>query len=307
MPADAPGETMRGAVLSAQAPLVGGAAGTGGLSERVYPDSVPSNIDSGVKMVGSGTACGITKWVITGKCSKCGHPVELHKSTCGRIECPDCYKGWARRASDRVGLRVWGYLHALGDYRYKPWHIVLSIPGCTEWKKYKELAAEFGCTGGVMVIHPFRVIRSVARTIQDAASAEHLNRYDYIRKHGLWNMLEYSPHAHVIGYGYMIENKPDSAFQYRKIRPIMDRGAVERAAYYLLSHAMMPKKGRHLVKYFGVCSYSKLGAIYIGTRHEPMACPCCGGPCVDEGNSLLLVKSTYGIGWFLRSKRIKPG
>jgi hypothetical protein len=278
---------------------------------------VPSNIsNNGIprdeaykQMVGTGARCETVKWIIKGVCSKCGYPVELNKSSCGRLECPDCYKGWARRASDRVGLRVWGYLHALGSYdKMRPWHIVLSIPGCTEWQKYKTLAQEYGCTGGVMVIHPFRVKPGVQRVLQEQASAAHLNRYDFIRKHELWHLLEYSPHAHIIGFGYLIENTPGAAFQYRKIRPLMDRGAVERAAYYLLSHAMMPAKSKHLVKYFGVCSYAKLGRAWQGFQRVPMCCPCCGSDVKEEGtNEPILLKKSIALGWFLRSKQIKPG
>ena len=297
-------------ILSEPAPQAGGLVAQGGVSERVYPDSVPLDNPLGVKMVGSGARCEIEKWTVKGVCSKCGYPVELQKNTCGRIECPDCYKGWARRAADRASLRTWGYLHALGDYRYRPWHIVLSIPGCTEWSKYKKLALDYGCTGGVMVIHPFRIIRSVARTIQDAASKEHVNRYDYVRKHGLWQMMEYSPHAHIVGYGYLKENVPGDDFQYRKIRVLRDRGAAERAIYYLLTHALLPSSPRgHAVRYFGVCSLSQLGVSWKGTVREPVRCQCCGSEVVYEGsNDMILTKHCIALGWFLRTcKHLKPG
>jgi hypothetical protein len=83
---------------------------------------------------------------------------------------------------------------------------------------------------------------------------------------------------------------------------------VERAAYYLLSHAMMPAKSKHLVKYFGVCSYAKLGRAWQGFQRVPMACPCCGSDVIEEGtNEPILLKKSIALGWFLRSKQIKPG
>ena len=282
--------------------------GTGwqeGVASSVYHDSVPSNISS-PEMVGMGTECENTGWTVQAVCPECGHHVELTKNTCGRVECPRCYRTWARRASQRSAARLQGFRHA-GGTSYAPRHFVLEGQGL-DWSAYKRTALQLGCTGGLIVLHPYRIKKNYQRMFDLESARTGINRYDLVRQSALGkDALEFSPHAHVIGYGRLRDIAPNGTFQYRMLRKLPDQAAIERTAYYLFSHALLPTEGQKGVKYFGCCSYNKLMPSWQGTCHDNLRCDQCGATMLNE-NSLLfgikevvLITKYIALGWHIRT------
>ena len=233
------------------------------------------------------------------------HPaVQIGLRTCGRQECPACWGTWALRGADRAGSRLEGFAKAIRT-RYRPRHIILSMSdGDAAYyldryeddgdRLYKALKKEFlgraervGIKGGAMVIHLYRV----DHIAQNGDSATNLKTWENVRKTGRWrDIVRYSPHAHIIGYGYL--HKPEKGeFTYKNKGILKTRDDIERVAYYALSHAALPSKG-HAITYFGACGYNKLRVTLHFSASVPLKCPVCGACMVYEGTNFVhLVKT----------------
>lgn len=263
-------------------------------------------------MVGTGTMCENSGIVLRGVCSSCGHTVVLDKGNCGRIECPHCSRTWARRASERSAARVIGYRQATGTI-HKPRHVTIELSSL-DWDDAKKRFAAIGATGGVIVLHPWRIKEEFKDQINAEAERLQINRYEVIKKKpNPLSYLEYSPHAHGIVYGRLVDvEKNSNTFVYKNIRRINGIGACEQLMYYLFSHTFIPKTPRSsALRYFGVCSPQKLKPSWTGNESVEVACPICGKPIVYENsNELILVKHYITLGWFVvhpkKKKKRKP-
>jgi len=147
------------------------------------------------KMVGTGEAkiyCG--HFVTEGCDNTLGHPNEMvyaqnRRLTCKSAECPICWDSWLIRESSRVTERIdkFRMLSERKGFRFrKPIHVIVSPPKWlwnvtwTELKKsFRKMVKRAGIVGGVSMFHAFRLASD----------------------HKTWF---YSPHFHMIGYGWVI-------------------------------------------------------------------------------------------------------
>jgi len=261
----------------------------------LYPVYVTSN--HLLNIPGVLADCGKIDTIYTRRvvCSKDPSHFSYIKSgnSCGSPGCPRHWVTWARQAADRVGMRIEGFRQA-SKSRYPPRKIILSIeddnPVLKTWRArggeigavkkarsyFIRQAEEIGCKGGSMVIHLWRTNEKVPGYIEGQ------KKWDYVRSQGArWReFVKFSPHAHVVGYGYL--KKPDKdKFEYKNMGPLNTRDEVEAVSYYNLSHAPIGK-GITAVIYFGCCSYGKLKCLFKIVTHPFSVCPECGSYLVFE-------------------------
>lgn len=260
----------------------------------LYPVSVTSN--HLLNIPGVLDDCGLEDRVFERKviCSKDPNHFSYIKSgnSCGDPGCLRHWVTWARQAADRIGFRVEGFRNA-SRTRYPARKIILSIddenPIIKTWRARGEIdavkkarvyfikkARKIGCKGGSMTIHLWRTNDKVPGYIKDQ------KRWDWVRSQGpRWReYVKYSPHAHVIGYGYL--KRPDQDdFEYKNMGPLNTREEIESVAYYNVSHAPVGP-GITAVIYFGCCSYGKLRCVFKTQIHLDDFCPECGAVLVFE-------------------------
>ncbi len=277
----------------------------GAFPERYDAFSQIGSMAVSVHMVGMGEPCENSGQFRVGACIKCGHEITYPLNTCGRVECPQCVKTWARRASERSGARVWGALHA-GVTKHHPQHVTFELSSLS-WKEAKKKAAAIGLTGGVLVLHAHRIKKEWAQMFEITAERCAANRYDIVRESALGlDALEFSPHAHAIGFGRLVDIKKDSGnYLYRNIRRLNSQSAVERTLSYILGHTVLPPTERaSVVRYFGICSVQKLKPTWSGRCRAGLMCPCCGGAMVEKDTIEELTVLRYiALGWHVVSPR----
>jgi len=182
--------------------------------------------------------------------------VKQYQRSCFRAVCKKCYEKWLGRQANRATRRVEKYAKGTGR---KPIHVVLSI---SNWdinlpfkemkKKARKILKEIGMKGYAMIFHPFR----------------------FNKKIRCWY---YSPHFHVVGFGW-VEGIADSYYKnYWFIKYVGVRKSVFHTFYYLLSHCGI-KKGFHALSWAGVLSYSKLKIEDEPKNHR---CPICNSKFVE--------------------------
>jgi len=162
--------------------------------------------------------------------------VKTFQRSCYRAVCEICYKKWMARESNKATKRIEKY-EKMSKENAK--HIIISVPSWLYHKSKKELAKEsykilkdVGCVGGTAIFHPFRYKKDL-------------------------KMWYYSPHFHVIGFGW-IENTVENYYKNGWI--VKNKGfrdSTFATVYYQLSHAGI-KKHNHTLVWFGDLSYSKL-------------------------------------------------
>lgn len=296
---------LAGAIAKAPAPTDGGRAGDRGSSAACIVNSgqklkTPKIVEEGsVLMVGSGEECEPGGWVVAAVCPRCGHHVSLVKHGCGRIECPQCSKKWARRAAERAAARLWGALHARAA-TWKPRHITFDLDELS-WDAAKKKAAEIGCTGGVLVLHPWRLKDEYRKMFEMMAERTGMNRYDIAKQSGIgMDAFRWSPHCHGMVYGKFKDvQKASDKFEYRNIRRLNSQHQAEGSLMYLFGHTFIPQsKNGKCYRYFGVCSPQKLKPDWTGTCTDSLKCPECQAEMVAEGtNELILYKRYIALGW----------
>lgn len=191
--------------------------------------------------------------------------IKSFQKSCYRADCQVCYKKWMGRESNKATSRIEKY-QELSKKHAK--HIVISVPTWLYGESVKNLRKiaysilkEVNCIGGTLIFHPFRF-------------------------HKDKNHWYYSPHFHIIGFGW-ISNVDEI---YSKNGWIVKnkgfRNSVFATFYYQLSHAGI-KKGYHTLTWFGDLSYSKLK---IEKEPNSDICPLC--------NAKLRLVFHYGLfGW----------
>lgn len=204
--------------------------------------------------------------------------VQVYRRSCNRKECPVCYEGWASLQADRASYRLLNYcvskkavaeVYRIKDRkvrhhkiegifrraRRKPVHVIFSVPRALYGLTYVELKREFykivkmaGIVGGCVMFHPFRM---------DA----------------LTNKWYFSPHFHVVGFGWVHSTKDIYEDNGWIVKNRGIRKTVHGTLLYQLSHAGIHKR-HHVTVWFGKLSYRSL-------HLEPMpelkpVCPLCG-------------------------------
>jgi len=170
-----------------------------------------------------------------------------------------------------------------------------------DWKEVKKKALAIGATGGVLVIHPYRIKPEYVQMFEIMAARCDMNRYDVARQsaYGL-SAFDFSPHCHGVVYGKLVDIKKDSGeYLYRNIRRLNSQAAVERTLSYVLGHSLRPPSPRaSAVRYFGSCSPQKLKAEWTGKCLVDVLCPCCGGQMIEKGAEDLMMRYRYiALGW----------
>jgi hypothetical protein len=232
-------------------------------------------------------------------------------SSCKQPGCPVCYTSWAFRGAHRITERIEGFRQF--DH-YSPKHIILGadpkkvdltwiglmVPkkGLDYLKSYfRSRAFEVGLIGGAMVVHLYRIKKEVKDLVPPGAKI-----WAWVRSQGadrFHSLVDFSPHAHIIGYGYTIKiQKGNDSFLYRSAGNLKTVDAVEAAAFYMLSHSpVIP--GCTAVTYFGKLSYNKLKCKKVGTRYETIKCPDCGAAMVDEGSLFPVYRHVTILTWWM--------
>ena len=237
---------------------------------------------------------------------------EVGGTSCGRPGCPRHWKTWAHQGADRIGCRLEGWKIA-SKGRHNPRHTVLSLndddpivlsrigksdkANVRFFRKYFiKQAFELGGLGGSAVVHLWRANDDVP----DRVDAE--RKWDWIRKKGyFWkNFVKFSPHAHLIGYGFYQEPEK-KVFWYKNFPALEDRDAIESVAYYQLSHA--PVGVGNAVVYWGCCRPGYLNVVTRfdgkkakGYEHKSVFCKMCGALMVfDDCGEEYLKKRSWAI------------
>jgi len=266
----------------------------------VYHDNVPKGQtpESPVlRMIGTGQKCDIPKIKTEMVCPSCQTHVWTSSSTCGRVECPDCWGTWAKRATGRAAGRVWAYF-TTGESQHHPRHITFEVDDLN-FKSAVKKAESFGFYGGLIIIHPWRIHSDYKHLAGLLAEKTGMNRYDALRKRGMkMEPFVYSPHAHVIAYGKGTKIlKDQDEYSYKILGKLNSHDAVKRVCYYLFSHTFVPpKKGSRVVRYFGTVSPQKFKPEWTGTQSDWLRCPKCSTPVTYPGTPYVKSISDFASG-----------
>jgi len=262
---------------------------------------------SALRMVGSEKECEIPGWVVSAVCPKCGQHVKLVKAGCGRVECPRCSKRWARRAAERAGARVFGAFMAAVS-RWKPRHITFELDEFS-WEFAKKRAAELGATGGVLVLHPWRIKDEYKARFGEESERTGKNRYDLAKTSELgMAAFRWAPHCHAIVYGrFRAVEKGSDGFEYRNIRRLNSQGSVEGTLVYLFGHTFIPlKDNAKCYRYFGICSPQRLKPEWTGSCSATLTCPNCQAEMVTEDSGEVITYKRYvALGWHSIKPRLR--
>ncbi len=182
--------------------------------------------------------------------------VKQFQRSCYRGSCKICYRKWIAREANKATKRINTYSTLSAA---KPIHVVLSIPASQYntpvpilRKRMSAIIKNIELKGAMMIFHPFRF---------------HKNTRQFY----------YSPHFHLIGFGY-IQNIAQTFSKYGWfIKYLGVRESVFQTVSYLMSHCGI-RKGNHTVTWLGNLSYSKLKI----EKEPPLStCPCCGEKFIE--------------------------
>lgn len=226
--------------------------GTNWFKIREYGWVLPSNgrIDK--------PTCG--KWLKKGCLEIYNHPVgkawiKLYRQSCHKVSCPNdvCFMGWLNRSANKVTQRIEVSMKKMSTRKF-PIHVVVSVPEsdlvriCSVHEFDKKITSiraritrlllKVGVKGGLSIFHPFR--------------------FDKVGMLGWY----FSPHFHVIGFGWVDGKKVKSEFErtgytVKNLGVRKTSGEIFSTIRYLLSHAGVKVNKinhRHTVSWFGKLS-----------------------------------------------------
>lgn len=204
--------------------------------------------------------------------------LERHKNSCHRPLCPTCWPDWANREKDKAAQRLRAFV--LRGRNLKPIHVTVSVPSF-DWglslpemrqKVYRALKAVH-CLGGMLIYHPKRQ-----------------NKYE--------RTWYFSPHFHVLGYGWILDVRRNYVESGYVVKNIGIRKTVEGIIFYQLSHCGV-SSDHHAVTWFGALSYGKLHVEY--EEESPSECPLCHGKLsrlIWIGQGECLLPDVEGVAFF---------
>ena len=166
------------------------------------------------------------------------------QKSCFRADCEKCCFKWLGREASKSFKRMKKYEKQSKKIAK---HIIISVPLWDSYKPKKEISKkvykilkEVKGDSGLVIFHPFR-----------------LAKHDIIERGIKKNDWFYSPHYHVIGFGW-VDGVVEAFSKYGYvIKNLGKRKSLFGTIYYQLSHCGI-KKHNHALTYFGECSYSKL-------------------------------------------------
>lgn len=143
--------------------------------------------------------------------------------TCYRIDCPQCFRRWARFRAKRVAAVLFGYYRTHRCYGDKLYHCVISLDPkhvrdtdtpeeCRDYMLdcMKYIFKRFAQPdwGASVVFHPYRI-----RCMSCGENREHCECDEYAAG---W---VFSPHIHLITNAYLdMKDKPEVALAYKKVK-----------------------------------------------------------------------------------------
>ncbi len=166
-----------------------------------------------------------------------GHTKIPLRNTCQRVECPECYLTWCRKAGHRISERLRGVRSAYWHTRRNEYKKVRSMrhfvfsppPGLLEpgislddafqcWRSFHQIWGVL--EGGCVIFHPYRLRDDVIVELKEymsargsCASAEReayadggywrLAHLDVLGIGDMSNYVEWGPHYHVLGFGFV--------------------------------------------------------------------------------------------------------
>jgi len=176
--------------------------------------------------------------------------IKTFQKSCYRAACEKCFRKWMARESNKATRRIEKF-ERLSKEPSK--HIVVSVPAWKHYEPVKDLRKQaykvlkkVNCKGGTLIYHPFRFDKEAKR----------------------WY---FSPHFHVIGFGWISNVKEIYNEGGWIVKNKGVRDSIFATFYYQLSHAGI-KHGYHTLTWFGDLSYSKLK---VEEEPNPDVCPCC--------------------------------
>jgi len=198
--------------------------------------------------------CGL--WSFMGCLNKAQHPnkeffLKPFQRSCFRADCEKCCFKWLGRAASKATKRMELYEK---QSKKMAKHIIISVPHWDYYKPKKDLAKKVyhllkkvKADSGLVIFHPFR----------------------YDKDTDMWY---YSPHFHVLGFGWIVNTKELYEESGYIVKNLGKRDSVFGTIYYQLSHCGVKKKN-HSLTYFGECSYGKLKL--DEAQEDSKKCPYC--------------------------------
>ncbi|MCG2701584.1 hypothetical protein L6273_00400 [Candidatus Parcubacteria bacterium] len=236
-------------------------------------------------------------------------PKLLHQR-CFRPECPVCYQAWGNREANRVVERLEAgekLYHSEGKKLYRVRHIVFSPEQNTALELmgsvdgFKKLRCECnsvikkaGLLGGCIIFHS--------------------HRKDIVDGVAVWF---YSPHFHVLGYGYLINSDKFyvvSGGWIYKNKGV--RNTVKGTISYLLTHSGLGYvegiRVFHSVTWFGIFGYSRMVIKSVVRKVVYEQCEVCNADLHSYDVSYCNDKKDYSdrdnwqdLGYYVRVIRVR--
>lgn len=246
---------------------------------------------------------------------------------CDRVECPECWTYWGIKQSKRMADRLRGYIaaaqeqlvgydwHKVNAQNLRHW--VFSPPENTihptqNYDQIKAIGKEFvtwaGVTGGVLVFHPWRIREEIQILLRNKIGAIKLSEDEKEIKFwqaaredllGLGSWREYcywSPHFHVVGFGYVRDAREvhsATGWVYKLIRNVRilkqkkSDGVDDQIAalcFYMISHAAY-QWTKKIPVWFGCCTPRNLKKVGKPVPSEfdgmKLVCPKCAAKLVE--------------------------
>lgn len=236
-------------------------------AETGLPSPERTYYESAVRIPGVGSAPNRCRgYTPVGFC-EAGH-VQLGRSSCDTRYCPDHWRGWVRDGTEGAVARLAGFRQAAEGWGKRLLHIVASpeadrVSTDRFWSLMgdaQDVVEEAGARGGLEIAHPYRTSDRADMLFETA-----VEEGDWEREWGRWSFLrdlaggdwetwetltEAGPHFHflvacrdfdpeAIREGWVVKNvRSFSRFEKRDLESYED---MARAAYYLRTHAAVPK------------------------------------------------------------------
>lgn len=245
------------------------------------------------------------------------HHYRWVRRSCHDLLCPVCWPTRAAQLAKKSGERVWAYFDLTRGDKPSHWSFNMNpedYPSLTigeddlvkkvkSWGVLQAKAA--GIRGSLVVPHLYRIKREYRRIFQEEADRRNRsreasreegprwNRYDIVREQDhWWEYVDYAPHVHVIGYGYLLNAKKFKktfGFVYRKHGNLKTLDDVQACINYLLSHVAVAK-GVQVYSFQGDLSYNQLVVLEVNPVRVPVLCPDCGKQRIYEETGELVFR-----------------
>lgn len=253
--------------------------------EGAWPENIDIQFyaDTSMTIPGKGEqpeSCGA--WYANEFCEACGEP-RLGRSRCETRSCPECWKRWRRRRSEKICRRL-GAAREVEDNGLdkRAIHAVISPPEGeirsladvqNGFRDAYQIAKDKGVRGGVAIFHGWRVSQWAKDAFQELNDANLVDGglWKWVREHDRdWRDLTYwSPHWHIIGLSRDFEaNDPDAqdGWVAERIRSLKSFKTTEMEGFkdmvgcsmYLLSHTgFEADTSKDSIRWFGDLATTK--------------------------------------------------